>query len=321
MPARNAAPFIEECINSIIAQSFKNWELVVVNDHSIDNTLNLLNNFVAKDSRIKVFNNSGNGIIDALKMGYSNTIAHFITRMDADDIMPPNKLELMFGQCVPNAVITGKVKYISETELGEGYTYYENWLNGFVETNSHYTEIYKECVIPSPCWMMDRPTFEKIDGFYSETYPEDYDLVFRMYRHKIKVRGIDEVLHIWRDHSARASRNDKNYSDNNFLELKTKYFLDIDYRSTKQLVVWGVGKKGKILARLLIEKQVDFKWVTDNLTRIGKDVYGIRIENQTAILETEAQCQLIILVANKDEQAIIKQDLITRPNLQGFWFC
>ncbi|MBL4652360.1 MAG: glycosyltransferase family 2 protein, partial [Flavobacteriales bacterium] len=291
MPARNAGLFIEKCINSILHQSYTNWELVVVNDHSTDNTLELLHKFADIDRRITVINNTGNGIIDALKMGYSNTISRFITRMDADDIMPPNKLELMVNQCGKNTVVTGKIKYISETELGEGYTYYESWLNSFVETNSYYSEIYKECVIPSPCWMMERQTFDKIGGFNSETYPEDYDLVFRMYQHNIKVKPIKTLLHIWRDHSARASRNDKNYSDNNFLELKTNYFLKIDYDSSQQLVIWGVGKKGKTLARMLIEKNIDFKWITDNPNRIGKDVYGKRIENQTTILETEEQCQ------------------------------
>ena len=59
---------------------------------------------------------------------------------------------------------------------------YEKWINGLTLTGNNYTEIYKECVIPSPCWLIHRNDFENCDGFEPNIYPEDYDLTFRFYK-------------------------------------------------------------------------------------------------------------------------------------------
>ena len=320
MPAKNAGQFIVECLNSILNQTYDDWELIAVNDNSTDDTIEKLQEFSKKDNRITALESTGNGIIDALKLSYSKCGGTYVTRMDADDIMPPRKLELMVASCEPNTVVTGKVKYIGEN-LREGYVFYQDWLNKFVDSDNHYSEIYRECVIPSPCWMMDRQSFENIGGFNSDTYPEDYELVFRMYQHEIKVKPINELLHIWRDHSERASRNDENYSDNNFLDLKEKYFLKLDYNSDKKLCVLGAGKKGKKIVKKFIEQDLDFIWATDNPNKIGKNIYGKVIENQETIYESEEDHQLIILIANKEEQAAIKKILDGKPNLEAFWFC
>jgi len=320
MPAKNAGPFIEECLNSILNQTYDDWELIAVNDNSTDDTIEKLQEFSKKDNRITALDNTGNGIIDALKLAYSKCGGTYVTRMDADDVMPPRKLELMLEKCEPDAVVTGKVKYIGEN-LREGYIYYQDWLNKFVDSDNHYSEIYRECVIPSPCWMMDRQSFENIGGFESDTYPEDYELVFRMYQHEIKVKPINELLHIWRDHSERASRNDENYSDNNFLDLKEKYFLKLDYNSDKKLCVLGAGKKGKKIVKKFIDRGIDFTWATDNPNKIGKNIYGKVIANQEAIFDTDEPHQLIILVANNEEQHMIKEQLTNNPNVEGFWFC
>ncbi len=85
MPVKNAAPFLDECIESIISQSYSNWELLAVNDNSTDETLEILKRFSTLDSRITAVNNRKNGIIEALKTGYNISKGAFITRMDADD--------------------------------------------------------------------------------------------------------------------------------------------------------------------------------------------------------------------------------------------
>ena len=137
----------------------------------------------------------------------------------------------------------------SEGILGDGYQKYQDWLNYLSATGNNFTEIYKECVIPSPSWMMHRGDFDAIGGFKSHIYPEDYDLAFRMYKAAYKVMPCDQVIHRWRDYPTRTSRTDDNYADNRFLNIKVHYFLDIDYRPTQQLVLWGAGKKGKQIAQ------------------------------------------------------------------------
>ena len=92
MPVRNACPYLEDCLKSIIDQSYTNWELIAVNDHSNDQSPDVLYKYSLLDHRIQYKENPGKGIIDALTFGYTLSSGHFITRMDADDLMSIDKL-------------------------------------------------------------------------------------------------------------------------------------------------------------------------------------------------------------------------------------
>jgi len=323
MPMRNAVPYLNECILSIINQTNINWELIVVNDHSTDLSYDVLSKFAEQDKRITILNAKGKGIIDALQQAYSKTSGAYITRMDADDIMPEQKLELMLNQLLktPNTVVTGKIKYIGEN-LREGYQKYEAWMNEMMENNTHHHYMYKECVIPSPAWMTSRVLFDSVGGFTSNTYPEDYDLTLRFYKANIPIIAVNELVHIWRDYQERTSRNDSNYSFNSFEVLKTQYFIDIDYDQSKTLVIWGAGKKGKKIAQLLIEHNIKFIFACNNPKKINKDIYGLNMENIETIFDKSTNYQTIIAVANPDEQFEIKTTLKNElTNVEPFWFC
>jgi len=323
MPMRNAIPYLSDCITSIINQTYTNWELVVVNDHSTDLSFDVLTQFADTDKRITVLNNTGKGIIDALQLAYSKTTGKYITRMDADDLMPENKLESMRNVLlkVPNCVVTGQIKYIGEN-LREGYQKYEVWMNTMMENKTHYEQMYRECVIPSPAWMITRELFESIDGFSPNTYPEDYDLTLRMYKAKIPILTVNHLVHIWRDYQERTSRNDPNYSFNSFEVLKTRYFLEVDYDKSKTLVLWGGGKKGKKIAQLLIKHKIDFIFACNNPKKINQDIYGLNMENIETIFDSNTSYQSIIAVANPDDQIEIKATLNEKlTNVKPYWFC
>ena len=182
MPVKNTAQFLNECMDSILNQTYKKWELLAIDDGSMDNSLAILTKYSKQDNRIKVFKNNGKGIIEALRLAYSKSSGEFISRMDSDDIMTEDKLTVLSGNLL-NAgqgnIATGLVQYFSEKALGDGFKNYENWLNNLTARGSNFTAIYKECVIPSPCWMAYREDLEKCDAFNPNNYPEDYDLVFR----------------------------------------------------------------------------------------------------------------------------------------------
>ncbi|MBD3635940.1 MAG: glycosyltransferase [Crocinitomicaceae bacterium] len=322
MPVKNASDYLEECLLSVLSQTFENWELIAVDDHSTDNSAEILHKYAELDNRIKPVQNKETGIISALSTAYSLSIGNSISRMDADDIMLPHKLETLFSALEeqPESVVTSYVEYFSEHSLGSGYRKYEQWLNALVDQRNHYDHIYKECVLPSPNWLMKRSILDKIGGFDSLTYPEDYDLAFRLYANSIPLIGINEVLHKWRDYPERTSRNDPNYQDNAFIPLKVHHFLDIDYNNDNLLVLWGAGKKGKAISRLLAEHNTPYKWVTNNPRKAGLQIDDVTLEpDEIAGLAQNAQ--VIIAVAGPEDQIAIKNRLERRPDLDVYWFC
>lgn len=325
-PFKNSSKFLPECIQSIQDQSHKNWELLIVDDGSNDSSYDIVRAFSKSDSRIQLFKNPGEGIIHALRFAFSKSSGDFITRMDSDDIMCPNKLEVLLSnlnQYGKGFLSIGQVHYFSESGISDGYSKYETWLNNLTQYGTNYFEIYKECVIPSPCWLIRREDLISCEGFRPNFYPEDYDLAFRFYKYNMSCIPCDEVLHKWRDYPNRTSRTHEHYAENHYLELKLNYFLELDFDITRSLVIWGAGKKGKIAARLLQKNNVPFHWVCDNPKKIGKDIYNVTLQSFN-FLTHHKNTHVIITVANSQEQRKIKT-FLNKLQMQSmkdyFFFC
>ncbi|MBR9846633.1 MAG: glycosyltransferase [Algicola sp.] len=325
-PFKNTSEFLPECLNSILQQTYEHWELLIVDDHSTDHSYAIVNEFAQKDPRIKLFKNSGSGIINALRLSFEECSGTYITRMDSDDIMHPKKLEFMLNDLQKHGrkhIALGLVKYFSETGIGDGYAKYESWLNDLTSKGNNYNEIYKECVIPSPCWMIHKEDLKACKAFYPNRYPEDYDLTFRFYKNNIKCIPCNKILHYWRDYSTRASRTDSNYAENHFLELKLFYFLKLNYNDSRPLVIWGAGQKGKTIAKLLQKNNISFIWICDNPKKIGKHIYDVELHN-FEYLKSLQNPQSIITVANSKEQKVIKsyfKSIEMQPMNDYFFFC
>jgi hypothetical protein len=131
------------------------------------------------------------------------------------------------------------------------------------------------------------------------------------------VIGLKEVLHYWRDYDNRTSRTDNNYADNSFMDLKVHHFIKQDLDSSKTLILWGAGKKGKNVAQKLIASKIDFNWVCDNSNKIGHNIYGkTLLEFNEDLLLSESQ--VIVAVAQKGAQAEIALKVL---DCESYYFC
>ncbi len=326
MPFKNTAVFLPECLQSIVNQTYVNWELWAIDDHSIDESLAIVRQFEQEDTRIHSVENNGIGIIEALRYGYDRCTGNLVTRMDSDDIMTPNKLDVMVGVLRHFGIghlAIGQVRYFSSNGISDGYYRYEKWLNSLTEKGINFSEIYKECVVPSPCWMAYKQDLERCGSFLSDRYPEDYDLTFRFYENRLTCIPCGHVLHYWRDYETRTSRTSEHYAQNYFLGIKLHYFLKLDYDSQRPLVVWGAGFKGKHIAKGLIEQGIPFFWCCDNPNKIGKKIYGKELCHY-AELNTMKSPQSIITVANSEAQTMIRHyfsELGQRAIKDYYFFC
>lgn len=326
IPTKDTAKYLPECLDSIINQTYKNWEVLAVNDGSSDNSLEILRSYNLKDSRIKALNNPNPSLLKALRYGYAHASGSLIHRMDSDDKMPIDKLEAMSETLISSgkgSVVTGGATYfMDDGEVGDGFKRYVEWLSAVSRENTHAENIYRESVIASNCWLVYRDDFDAIGGFEPDTFPEDYDLCFRFYAGGLKIVGLDKILHHWRDRSDRISRNWDVYKDNRFLNLKTDYFIKVEHDSNRPLIVWGAGRNGKDIVRLLQAKDViNLHWVCDNNKKIGKDIYDIRMQHYSTIPELK-QPQVIVAVASPEDQKEIESKLSEWGLKAGedYWF-
>ncbi|MCB0738789.1 MAG: glycosyltransferase family 2 protein, partial [Bacteroidetes bacterium] len=239
--------------------------------------------------------------------------------------MPPYKLNALYNEWKKHGighVAAGSCEHFVDVgEVGAGFKRYDAWIQLIAKTNRFWEEIYLECTLQSNCWLMHRDDFEAAGGFEPEVYPEDYDLAFRLYKNGMQIHGIDQVTHLWRDHSARISRNWESYKDNRYFELKMKYFLELDFNPSRPLIIWGAGTNGKDLVKLFRIEGIDPIWVCDNRKKIGRNIYGITMQN-TADIEMYINPQIIVAVSSPSDKREITKHLenLAADFDMNYWF-
>lgn len=322
MPFFNAGLYLAEALESLQAQSESSWELIAIDDFSEDESLAILKSFAEKDSRIKVFHNVEKGIVPALNLGFSHCQGTYIGRCDADDIYPPERLAQMrslLERSAPKTVVTGMVSYFSDQNVSRGYRRYEAWLNETNIRGQSWAQVYRECVIASPNWLISREEFSEIGGFKGLSYPEDYDLVFRWYQAGFQVECVADVCLYWREHPLRTSRLSKHYQQKAFFALKIKRFLELE--SFNRLYLWGHGKKAKICAAHLKKAGVSFAWM-DLKERSKKNKTGLKVQDYRLTDLSNGAKLLIGVYPDPSERRNIEDFLLSQNKIEGkdFWY-
>ena len=325
MAVRDTADFLPACLDSILAQSYENWELIAVNDHSKDATPDILKTYSEKDPRVRYYDSDQPLLIPTLQVAYRHVKGTLLNRMDSDDKMPVDKIETLVREWQKygkgHVIAGGTEHFVDEGKVGDGFLKYERWLNHVAKHSLHTQEIYRECVIPSHCWMIHKDDFDAAGAFDPVIYPEDYDLCFRFYRQQYTIIGIDKILHHWRDRSNRISRTWDEYKDNRYYDLKLRFFFELDRNPDRPLVVWGAGKNGKDLVKGIRAYTTDLEWVCDNENKIGKDIYDIRMRHFNDIPSMQAP-QIVIPIASPEAKISIEKQLTAwgKKPIEDYWF-
>ena len=320
MPVRNALPYLKECVESIEKQSYSNWELVVIDNQSTDGSYEWLLERAQSSGKINVLRNLGEPEIHvSIPKGLGECKGEFVTRMDADDLMHPDKLKLLVkGWNGEKSISVGQVEYFSEEGIGQGYSQYAEWLNSNVMTQNPFEMIYKECVVPSPAWLMKREDLVS-DGLLDNLkVPDDYLFCFGLMAKGYTISPVNRVVHYWRDYASRNSRQDERYNQVSFIALKIEQYIKLRMGNIDVVpIVWGAGPNGKLIAKELLKQRCQFHWVTENEKKLGRDIYGVILKGPETIMNAS---EVIVAVSNKEEQRIVIEK-IKRAGAMPVPFC
>lgn len=205
MPAYNAEKFIALAIDSILNQTFKDFELIIIDDGSTDRTLEIIKSYLNRDSRIRLIQNNHGGVSRACNLGVQESKYPWIARMDADDIALPQRFEkqvekvnshpniVALGSCVHH--INSKGEILSINPLGP--TTEEEFYNA--RQAGHAVHLHHPTVI------LRKEVVLEVGG-YDPAFEgaEDLDLFDRMAKHGILI-ALPEPLLLYRIHSSSAS--------------------------------------------------------------------------------------------------------------------
>lgn len=276
MPMYNAADTVAAAIASVRAQTFADWELIVVDDGSTDASVAEAVQSAQGDPRIRIDARAHGGIVAALNAGCADARGRVLARMDADDAMHPERLQRQRDllRRDPRIGLCGARVRMVGAGLGSGRRRYERWMNRLLTHEDMTREILIECPIAHPTFMLPREAFEEVGGYADAPWPEDYDLLLRIVRAGWRLAKTPETLLDWRHRADRLSMNDSRYDEAAFRALKRRHLALTRPEAGRKRYQWGAGEVGKRWLREWPEDQRPEGAVDINPRKIGRVIHG-----------------------------------------------
>ena len=279
MPVRNAAATLGPCLDSIQAQSLTDFELLIVDDASGDDTRELASARAASDARIRLLRGPRPGLVACLNAGLAAARAALIARMDGDDVMDCERLALQWQYLRRHPdvdVVASRVRAFPVGRLGAGMIEYLRWQNACLASDALRDEVFVECPITHPSAMFRRATVIGAGGYRDGDFPEDYELWLRLTEHGCRLAKIDRCLLHWRQRDDSLSRRDPRYSRDAFDRLRARYLArDRRLGGQRPLVFWGAGRRTRGRASHVIALGCSPRaWIDVDPRKIGNCIHG-----------------------------------------------
>ena len=224
MPIYNVENYVKESIESILNNSYKNFELIIVNDGSNDNSIDIIKQF--SDSRIKLFQKENSGLVETLNYGIQKCNSSIIMRMDGDDVIHNEKIERQLKPFKKSkSILMGTLGYLIDSK---------GRIKGNIDLPLDQKTIIKSMLKISagfihPSVMFYKDAVLKVGGYnYNFTHAEDFDLFLRL--SKIgKISNIEERLIYIRKHEKNVSLLNAEKQIKNTIISKDIYKINNDH--------------------------------------------------------------------------------------------
>ena len=282
--AYNIEDYIKRCMYSIVNQTFKDIEIIVVNDGSTDNTLNIINDFAKNDARIKIIDKKNGGLIEARKSGLEIASGEYILFLDGDDWLHLEAIEKLYKEAKKDNF---------DIVL---YNFYLAYDNNKLEEKSSFEEIVKHeddylklsltGQIGANIWakFLKRKFLidNNIEFVKNITYAEDVATTNLLFMYSPKVSTIDENLHYYyqRENSVTKVVDEKVFDIPKALEfIKSnleKQGLYEKYKEEFEYLCYQIISSTNYID---IHRQLDKIWRSKNID-IRNNKYFIEFKNK-----------------------------------------
>lgn len=269
LPFCNEERSLSKAVDSVLQQTFTDFELILVDNGSSDNSLKIALSWEKRDKRVRVIQEPRQGIAYALNRGIDMAKGKYIARMDADDVSYPMRCERQTNYLNTHpsvGLVAGRVHHASSLEESEGMQYFVDWNNSICTSDQIFLNRFIETPVIHPSVMFRKSLVQTYGGYRQGAFPEDYELWLRWLHQGVVFTKLEEPVIIWNDHGQRLTRTNERYSRKAFYQVKTNYLV----KHLKQynpfyprVVVFGAGRTARRRARLLMNKGIDIEFFVD----------------------------------------------------------
>jgi glycosyltransferase involved in cell wall biosynthesis len=295
-------------LRSLRRQTFADWECVVVDDGSRDDTLASAEAVAAVDPRIAAVAIPSTGLVGALAAGLARCRGEFVARMDADDLMRRDRLARQVDAlaAAPHLAAVGThVRFFPRRAMTDGLRAYERWLNAIDSPAAVRAEAFIECPVAHPTLMMRREICTAF-GYRDRGWPEDYDLVLRLLAAGHEIGIVPRRLLGWRDTPTRLTRTHPSYALARITACKAAFLAAGFLAGLADYVLWGYGGTGRALHRALRRHGKRPSHIVEvHGGRLGNRIHGAPVVPPDA-LASFGRGRLVVSVAGAAARAEIR---------------
>lgn len=277
LPVRDGAATLDAALESLARQTLREFEVVVVDDGSADATPRILRKWTARDRRFRALATPGRGIVPALRRGVAAARAPIVARMDADDLCRRERLavQLEFLRRTGLAGCGAQVRCFPDSAVTKRAAEYAAWLNAMTEWKTVAANVFVECPLAHPSFMFRAEALASVGGYRDRGWPEDYDLLLRLWRAGRRFASAPRKLLAWRHGPDRLSRSHPAYSLDAFRACRVHHLRRSLLAGKEGVVVWGAGPTGKRLALEFLRQGVAVTgFVEVDRRKIGQRIHG-----------------------------------------------
>lgn len=346
LPTYNGEKYIRESIDSILNQTFTDWELIIVNDCSTDNTVNIIQEYAEKDKRIKIINNKKNEKLpNSLNIGFREAIGEYLTWTSDDNVYLNRAIEEMVKFLEENLeyqMVCARMDFIDKNG---------NFMYKHVEY-SNLLMFYNDCV--GACFMYRDKVLHEVGEYDPEKFCiEDYEYWMRIIKKYGNIGFLKETLYKYRKHEESLTDTKKEYikyqllkyriSETDWIlshlkerpELITSMYCEFIHNENemfflekacqvvpelellkkkenrKKYIVWGAGNYGrKVLAAL---KDEVYCFADKNPSIVGSLIEGVRVVSCEEMLKMPEK-EICIAVCDGNVFPLLKE--LYKKNIQ-----
>jgi len=230
MSVYNSEKYLVRAIESILYQTFPDFEFIVIDDGSTDRSLEIMQAYAKQDDRLRIIVNENNqGLARSLNIGIANAKGEFIARMDADDISFPDRLQkqLSFLLAHPEIMILGGSQVFIDHDGKETYALSFSNQQSVLRWNML---LGNGLIVSHPTVMIRREFLITIGGYSDLKAAQDFEIWTRLFNEKVlPIRNLDDVILYYRKHSQTITSSNRSLQEETAVKIrrqKIEYLLD-----------------------------------------------------------------------------------------------
>lgn len=295
VPVYNVAVYIKRCVESILAQTYENFELILVDDGSTDNSLDICKEYSKKDERVHVYTKTNGGVSTARNFGVTKSKGKYIIFIDSDDFVSDKFLEKLYKSCIDNNAQISLVNFdgiIDEAQAVPKYTDEQ-----IVMTNREAIELSAEKCGPNfrsaVCKLVDSEIIKKHPFPKNRIWSEDTACVYKWYWEADKIVEYKGTMYFYYCNPNSVSNSDfdsKYLQELDTYEEMLEFYCKNDFDSLhKRFVFYSLEVAYGYYVRAVegeykkIARQFQ-KRIRSLIKRFGKE-YDINIATKTDLFD------------------------------------